>query len=155
MEQVSYVRIEELNPNELLGILNKQKVREYLVSHALFDQSSIQAWIAGKVTVNSKSGCRVRGIMVDKAVAGWCGIQFENDSYELAIVLDEKYWGIGVRVFKDVITWASELGHDKVLLHLLATRPEYTFLRKRSVRVFESTLFGQKFISYELRVPNT
>ena len=48
---------------------------------------------------------------------------------------------------------ASELGHSEVVLHLFNTRPEYRFLTKMAGRVYESTIFGQKYTSYELRVP--
>jgi len=154
MKHISYVEIESLNQNELLSILNKESVRKHLVSHDRFDEDLLENWVAGKVIVNSTKGCKVKGIKVNEAVAGWCGIQFENGSFELAIVLDEKYWGIGVRVFKDVMAWATELGHSKVVLHLLNTRPEYKFLKTKACRVYESTMFGQKYISYELRVPS-
>lgn len=154
MQNISYVAIEGLNRNELMSILNKASVREHLVSHEQFDELLLDDWVAEKVIVNSTKGCRVQGIKVNEVVAGWCGIQFENGSFELAIVLDEKYWGMGVRVFKDVMAWASELGHSKVVLHLLNTRPGYVFLEKMANRVYESTLFGQKYTSYELRVPN-
>lgn len=154
MKHISYVEIEALNQNELLSLLNKERVREHLVSHEQFDELSLKDWVAGKVNVNSTKGCKVQGIKVNGAVAGWCGIQYENGSFELAIVLDEKYWGIGLRVFRDLMAWASELGHSKVVLHLLNTRPEYMFLKKMACRVFESTLFGQKYTSYELSVSN-
>ncbi len=154
MKHISYVEIQGLNQNELMRILNAERVREHLVPHEQFDESSLADWVAEKVTVNATAGCKVRGIEVNDAVAGWCGIQFENGSYELAIVLDEKYWGIGVRVFKDLMAWAAELGHRTVVLHLLNTRREYLFLKNMARREFESTLFGQTYTSYELRVQN-
>ena len=154
MKDISYVEIEHLDKNELMSILNKEKVREHLIRHDQFDDSSLKDWVEGKIIVNSTKGCKVKGIKVNESVAGWCGIQFENNSFELAIVLDEQYLGIGVRVFKDLMAWASELGHSKVVLHLLNTRPEYMFLKKMAIRVFESTIFEQKYTSYELRVQN-
>lgn len=154
MKNVEYVDFQDLNRIELLNILNKEKVREHLVTHDEFDETSLDEWVKGKVKVNSTCGCKVKGIKVNDAVAGWCGIQLENGSYELAIVLDVKYWGVGVGVFKEVMRWASELGHSEVVLHLFNTRPEYRFLRKMASRVYESTMFGQKYTSYELRVPS-
>lgn len=154
MKNIEYVEFHDLNRIELLNVLNKEKVREHLVTHDEFDEASLDEWVKDKVRENSTSGCKVKGIKVDDAVAGWCGVQFENGSYELAIVLDAKYWGIGVSVFKDVLRWASELGHTSVVLHLFNTRPEYRFLRKMASKVYESTIFGQKYISYELRVPS-
>ena len=150
---VEYSQLGELDQHALLAMLNKDRIRTHLVQHDLFTEATLAAWVAEKQAVDAAPGCRVRGICVNGAVAGWCGIQFENDAYELAIVLDESFWGVGIAVFKDMMTWAAELGHTRVVLHLFHTRPEYRFLRKMAARVYESTLFGQQYTSYELNVP--
>lgn len=152
MIEIEYPILLDLDQGELLSILNKNKIRTHLAPHDQFNDQVLAEWISSKVGINSTAGCRVRGIRVDGAVAGWCGIQLENESYELAIVLNEVYWGMGITVFKELMMWASELGHSHVVLHLLNTRPEYKFLKKMACRVFESTMFGQNYTSYELKV---
>jgi hypothetical protein len=154
MAKIEYTDLQDLDRGELLSILNTDKIREHLVAHDLFNEESLAEWVASKVSVDSTNGCKVRGIRVNGAAAGWCGIQLEDESYELAIVLNEAYWGIGIAVFKDMMVWASELGHSHVVLHLFNTRPEYKFLTKIASRVYESVIFGQKYTSYELRVPS-
>lgn len=153
MTEIEYTSLQDLDRGELLSILNKDKIRKHLVTHDQFNEESLTNWVSGKINVDLTHGCKVRGIRVNGGVVGWCGIQFENESYELAIVLNEEYWGIGITVFKDMMVWASELGHSHVVLHLFKTRPEYKFLKKMASRVYESTMFGQKYTSYELRVP--
>ena len=66
MKHISYVEIEGLNQNELMSILNKERVREHLVSHDQFDDSSLEDWVEGKVIVNSTKGCKVKGIKVQE-----------------------------------------------------------------------------------------
>ncbi|WP_300358803.1 hypothetical protein [uncultured Pseudoalteromonas sp.] len=154
MTKIEYTNLQDLDQDELLSILNKDKIREHLVLHEQFNEMSLAEWVSNKLSVDSAERCKVRGIRLNGAVAGWCGIQFENESYELAVVLNEAYWGIGTTVFKDMMVWASELGHRLVVLHLFNTRPEYKFLTKMASRVYESTMFGQKYTSYELRVPS-
>lgn len=149
MNKVEYTCLQDLDRSELLSILNKDKVRKHLVSHNKFNEESLENWVSDKVAVDLTKGCKVRGIRVDGLVAGWCGIQFENESYELAIVLGEEHWGVGIGVFKDMMVWASELGHSHVVLHLFNTRPEYKFLLRMASRVYESTMFGQKYTSLE------
>ncbi|MCG8392025.1 MAG: hypothetical protein MI745_02990 [Pseudomonadales bacterium] len=153
MGVLEYLDLKNIERCELLRILNKEKIRKHLVPHEKFNKASLDEWISCKVSMDSTKGCKVQGVRVDGAVAGWCGIQLENGAYEIAIVLDEKYWGLGVSVFKDVMTWASELGHGHVVLNLFNTRPEYKFLTRMASRVHESTLWGQKYTSYELGVP--
>ena len=154
MKKLEYKSLQDLDQMELLNILNKERVREHLVSHNKFDQASLKEWVLSKMKVDSSTGCKVKGITVNDSVAGWCGIQFENEAYELAIVLDEEYWGMGKEVFKEVLKWAFEFGHRHVVLHLLASRPKYKFLKKMASRVYKSTIFGQEYTSYELEVYN-
>jgi len=152
MREIKYVRLEELNPEDLRMLLNKRRIREHLIEHKLFDSNTIMSWIQEKYEMDCTEGCRVRGIVSNNSIAGWCGIQFEDGKYEIAIVLDDKFWGIGKKVFNDTFSWAKELGHNEVFIHLLHTRPEYKFLRKISKNVFEKEMFGNKFTTYQISV---
>lgn len=154
MIEIDYVDLRSLNQEELKNILNKGKVREHLVSHEDFDKRNLIAWIDEKIEMDARLGCKVRGIKVNGKAAGWCGIQFEAGTYELALVLDDEFWGIGTVVFKELMLWASEGGLNSVVLHLFHTRPKYRFLKNMAIRVYQSMIFGQKFTTYELKVPD-
>lgn len=151
-KKIIYVGLDKVSPDDFMVLLNKQKIREHLVDHDLFDSNTIKTWTQKKIDVDRTSGCRVRGIMLGNSFAGWCGIQLEDGKYEIAIVLDDAFWGIGKKVFNDVMSWAKELGHDEVFIHFLHTRPEYKFLRKISKNVFETEMLGNKFTTYQLAV---
>jgi GNAT superfamily N-acetyltransferase len=152
MREIKYVKLEELNPEDLRTLLNKHRIREHLIEHKYFDSNTIKSWIQEKCEVDCTDGCRVRGIISSNSIDGWCGIQFEDGKYEISIVLDDKFWGIGKKVFKDALSWAKELGHNEVFIHFLHTRPEYKFLRKNSKNVFETEMFGNKFTTYQISV---
>ena len=152
MREIKYVKLEELNPEHLRALLNKHRIREHLIEHKFFDSNTIKTWIQKKCAVDSTDGCKVRGIISNDSIAGWCGIQLENGKYEIAIVLDDKFWGIGKNVFNDTLSWAKELGHKEVFIYFLHTRPEYKFLRKISKNVFETEMLGNKFTTYQISV---
>jgi len=152
MKEIEYIKLEKLNPEDLRAMLNKQKVREHLIEHNLFDSNTIRSWIQEKCKVDCQNGCRMRGIVSNNSIAGWCGIQLQDGKYEIAIVLDDKFWGIGKRVFNDTLCWAKELGHNEVFIHFLHTRPEYRFLRKISKNVFETEMLGDKFTTYQISI---
>ncbi len=101
-----------------------------------------------KIEVDATSGCRVRGIICEGELAGWCGIQLEEGKYEVAIITDDKFWGLGKKIFQNMMCWAKELDHDEVYIHFLGTRPDYRFLKKIAKTVYETELFGSKFTSY-------
>lgn len=152
MRRIEYRKLDEIEPTDFLPLLNKPTTRAHLIDHELFEAVSAKEWIQGKLDVDALPGCRVRAILVDKQLAGWCGIQLQDGNYEVAIVIGDRYWGIGKKVFQEVLGWAKAFGHKTVYLHLLHTRPEYRFLRKISKNVFESELMGRKFTTYELEV---
>lgn len=149
---LEYVKFEEIEPIDFLPLLNKQTTREHLIDHELFDTEKVKEWMRNKISVSASQGCRVRAITVDKQLAGWCGIQLEEGKYEIAIVVDDNYWGLGKSVFREIMIWAKELGHTTIFIHFLHTRPKYKFLRKMSKDMYESELLGSKFTTYELEV---
>ena len=152
MNTIKYLKFSEVNTNELLPLLNSQKNREHLIAHELFDPSTAKDWINSKLKVDATCGCKVRAIFYKEQLAGWCGIQLEKSNYEIAIVIDNKFWGLGNKVFKDNMCWAKELGHAVILIHFLHTRPEYKFLKKIASKVYETELHGSKFTTYQLVV---
>jgi len=152
MSTIEYVKFSEINPENFLPLLNKLKIRQHLIPHAVFDIDTTAAWMESKIAVNANHGCKVRAINVDDQLIGWCGIQLEDGKYEIAIVIDDSSWGLGIKIFHDIMNWANALGHNEVYLHFLDTRPKYKFLQKLSKRVYTSELFGSKFNTYELAV---
>jgi hypothetical protein len=149
---LKYVKLSEIEPAELLPLLNKQATRNHLIEHELFDIDGVEGWIQSKLDVDSSEGCKIRAIIADKQLAGWCGIQFKESNYEIAVIIDDSFWGIGKTVFRELIIWAKELGHTTILIHLLYTRPEYKFLRKMSKKVYQTELMGSTFTTYELDI---
>jgi hypothetical protein len=152
MNNLNYVRLDEINPNNFIVLLNKQKIREHLIEHELFIIDTVELWIKNKIKVDSIHGCKVRAIIYNNHLAGWCGIQPENEKYEIAIVIDDKFWGIGKTVFQEIMRWAKAFDHDELFIHFHHTRPEYKFLRKISKKVYQSELLGSKFTTYQLDV---
>ena len=152
MDTIEYVKFDQLSPESFLPLLNKLKIREHLIQHELFDLNSTSTWMQSKVVVDSSLGCKVRAINVNQQLIGWCGIQLEDSKYEIAIVIDDKSWGVGVKIFHEIMSWAKILGHDEVYINFLHTRPKYKFLNKMAKQVYESELFGSKFNTYQLTV---
>jgi len=152
MSRIDYVKFSEVSPESFLSMLNKLKVREHLIEHALFDIDSTTAWMDSKLEVDASEGCKVRAINLDNQLIGWCGIQFEEGKYEIAIVLDERAWGLGIKIFHEIMAWAKIIGHKEVFIHFLHTRPKYKFLQKLAKSVYESELLGHKFNTYQLAV---
>lgn len=152
MNNIDYLRFERVDPEAMLSVLNEDPLREHLIDHPRFDLDSIQEWMDGKIETDTLPGCRVRAIRIDGTLAGWCGIQPDDNGVEIAIVISRQFWGAGLNVFRTLLRWASELGHREVLFHLLESRPEYKALHKRASKVYKSTLMDRNFTTYLIPV---
>lgn len=152
MSELEYRRLDEIDYKALTLLLNKHETRKHLVEHQLFNVDTAKSWVKEKLKVDSTKGCRVRALVQGKTLVGWCGIQLEENKYELAIVLDSAFWGLGRRIFKDLMRWAKEFGHDEVYIYFLHTRPEYRFLQKMAKSVSQVELLGDTFTRYQLSV---
>ena len=147
---VTYVSLGEVNQTVLLDLMNDDKLRAHLVDHPKFTEETLEFWVMEKTRIDAANGYRVRAILVNGNIAGWCGIQPDGEGAELAIILSSSYWGSGLRVFRDMIRWSRELGHQEVVFHLLETRRKYRALEKMAKEVKESEWMGRKFRTYIL-----
>ena len=152
MKNIEYRALNQVNSEQLLCLLNKEKIRTHLMEHHLFDRESLQAWLNEKMKIDSKPGCRIRTVLVEEQCVGWCGIQEDKGNFEFAIILDDCHWGLGRKIFRDLMVWAKELGHQTVSIHFLHTRPEYQFLQKMAKSVYKSEIQGNTFTTYTLPV---
>ncbi|BBM03020.1 GNAT family N-acetyltransferase [Microbulbifer sp. GL-2] len=152
MNKVTYMSFNKVDSEGLLAVLNQDELRTHLVKHAYFDAASLETWMEEKITVDSLPGCRVRAVYIDDTLAGWCGIQPDDNGHELAIVISKKFWGNGPAIFKVLMSWAKDLGHKEILFHLLDSRPEYNALNKIATKVHKTELLGRCFSTYCIAV---
>ncbi len=152
MSEIEYSLFGNVNPEEMMGIVNEDSLRVHLIDHPYFDVISLQAWMEEKIRIDSTQGCRIRAVYVDGELAGWCGIQPDDNGFELAIVITKKFWGFGIPIFKTLMRWANELGHKEVLFHLLESRPVYKALNKIATKVQKTEQLGRCFTTYHIPV---
>lgn len=149
---IDYIALDAAPIGEWLLLLNNEKVRKHLMPHPHFDETLLKQWLSEKLKEDSKHGCRVRAVMVNGQLAGWCGIQESAEGYELAVVVAPKFIGLGLKVYAELMTWALNLGHEQVIIYFLHTRRLYRFLQKRALSVTNCELYGQQFTRYILQV---
>ena len=78
-------------------------LRKHLIDHVYFDSTSIREWVDGKKQIESISGYRVRAVSIGGFLAGWCGIQADDNGFEIAIVIAKEFWGFGLSIFQEVM----------------------------------------------------
>lgn len=152
MSKIVFLCFDQVNPKDFMAIVNEDSLRTHLIDHPYFDAVSLQEWMEDKIKVDAVEGCRIRAVYIDEVLAGWCGIQPDDNGFELAVVISQKYWGSGIPVFKEIMRWAKELGHKEILFHLLETRPEYKALNRMATKVHKTEQLGRCFTTYHIPV---
>ncbi|WP_341217315.1 N-acetyltransferase [Neptunomonas phycophila] len=152
MSKIEFLCFDQVNPKDFMATVNEDSLRTHLVDHPYFDAVSLQEWMEDKIKVDAVEGCRIRAVYIDEVLAGWCGIQPDDNGFELAVVISQKYWGSGIPVFKEIMRWAKELGHKEILFHLLETRPEYKALNRMATKVHKTEQLGRCFTTYHIPV---
>ncbi len=152
MTKIEYLHFNQVDPDNFLPVLNDPTLRKHLIAHGIFDSGSIKEWMNSKILSESIPGCRVRAVAIDGLLAGWCGLQPDDNGVEIAIVISQQFWGFGLSIFKTLMGWAEELGHKEILFHLLDSRPTYRFLARQATKVQKTELLGRKFTTYYLPV---
>lgn len=139
--------------DEWLTLLNSDSVRRHLLEHPLFTRETLADWLKLKIEEDGKPGCRLRVITASEQLVGWCSIQLESDSYEVAIVLSPSHWGYGRQVFEQIVTWARELGHKQLIAHFSQTRPQSKALAKLfGEPIAISTIKNHVFNTYRVEI---
>ena len=152
MKNIEYREFGDISAASMASLLNEDSLRTHLIDHPYFDAETVQAWMTEKEEVDSQATCRVRAVLVGGELAGWCGIQPDEVGVELAVVISQRYWGVGVAVFKDMLSWARELGHSQIRFHLLDSRKAYRSLESMASEVIQSQMLGRTFTTYTIPV---
>ncbi|HBJ82060.1 MULTISPECIES: GNAT family N-acetyltransferase [Bacteria] len=152
MSEIEFLHFNQVNHTEFMDVVNQDSLRTHLIEHPYFDETSLHAWMNEKINTDAIHGCRIRAVYIGGVLAGWCGIQPDDNGFELAIVISQKFWGFGIPIFKKLMCWAKELEHKEILFHLLESRREYKVLNKMSTKVYKTELSGRCFTTYHLAV---
>ncbi|MBO2654675.1 N-acetyltransferase [Shewanella algae] len=152
MSEIEFLHFNQVNHTEFMDVVNQDSLRIHLIEHPYFDETSLHAWMNEKINTDAIHGCRIRAVYIGGVLAGWRGIQPDDNGFELAIVISQKFWGFGIPIFKKLMCWAKELGHKEILFHLLESRREYKVLNKMSTKVYKTELSGRCFTTYHLAV---
>jgi len=152
MNDIEFISFSKIDPEDFLPVLNSEPLRKHLIDHAYFDSISIREWINGKIQIESIPGCRVRAVFIGGILAGWCGIQPDDNGFEVAIVIAKEFWGFGILIFQEIMLWAKEMGHKEIVFHLLETRSEYKFLKRKATKTQKTELLDRGFTTYFISV---
>ena len=151
-QPMKFIPFCEVRAEDFLPLVNDETLRKHLIDHPPFELATVRRWMEEKMAIDALPGCRVRAVLIDGALVGWCGLQPDEEGIEIAIVIARAGWGRGLAIFNEMMGWARSMGHQEVVFHLLGTRPLYKSLARRATRVTKRTLSGHTFTTYYFSV---
>jgi len=149
---MKFIPLGEVRAEDFLPLVNDETLRKHLIDHPSFELGTVRRWMEEKMAIDALPGCRVRAVLIDGALVGWCGLQPDEEGIEIAIVIARAGWGRGLAIFNEMMGWARSMSHQEVVFHLLDTRPLYKSLARRATRVTKTTLSGHPFTTYYFSV---
>ena len=116
--------IRSATQTDIITLMNDKRLRQHMpLAQGDFNEANYRSFIDGIEALWVQYGFGPWAIMVDGAFVGWGGLQPELGDADIALVLHPKYWGLGKRIYDEIIRRAFvEMGFDSVTVLLPPSR---------------------------------
>jgi len=155
---IEFCHLSNIEIADIISLLTNDRVLKHmpLAKDSLFDEKQCLDWVKGKEKQWQEHGYGPWAFLVDNKFAGWGGLQYEDGDADLALVLHPKYWGLGKKIFNEIIRKAfNEMGMESITILLPPTRNKLKGVYLLGFE-FESEIMlsGECFIKYRLYKPS-
>ena len=104
MATISYCRLNEVNKDEIISLMNCPQVGQLLpLLTEPFTTEICEHFVAAKEQLWAEHGYGPKAVLIDDAFAGWGGLQAEEGGVDFALILHPTYWGYGRRIYADFL----------------------------------------------------
>lgn len=151
---IQFKQLSEVDPADIIALMNDPRVRRQMpLTSDQFSAADCAGFVAGKEQLWAEHGYGPWAFVVDGQFAGWGGLQPEAGDADLALVLHPNYWGLGKRIYDEVIRRAfGELGFESVTILFPPSRTRIKGIFRLGFRPDgEVEIGGERFIRYRLR----
>lgn len=121
---IKFKRLTEVAKADVIELMNNPLVRRQMpLLTGAFNNAEYKKFIADKEGLWIKDGYGPWAFVVDGAFAGWGGLQQENGDADLALVLHPNYWGIGKKIYLEIVRRAfNQMNLSSITVVLPTTR---------------------------------
>lgn len=153
---IEFKQLREIRPSDIIELMNNPHVRRHMpLAKEAFDEAAYHTFIVEKTRLWAEHGYGPWAFLVDGNFAGWGGLQFEQGDADLALVLHPKYWGLGKKLYEEIIKRAfEEMGLKSVTALLPPSRKGLkALLRLHFKPDGELLIDGERFYRFRLVKP--
>lgn len=151
--QISFVRLTEVDPTEILHHMSDPRVTEHLpLSTFEWDMAAVEKFTAMKEDCWTRDGLGHWAILSDGRYIGWGGFQKEGNEWDFGLVLRSDAFGLGNRVSKIALDYARTDERIPFVTFLLPpSRKHLSALSRIGARQIDVIDYGgAKFLKFRL-----
>jgi RimJ/RimL family protein N-acetyltransferase len=148
---IEFKRLPEVPLEHLVDLFNDPDVRRHLpLAKSPFTAESCARFVAAKEQLWAEHGYGPWAFFVDGEFAGWGGLQPEGPDADLGFVLHPRFWGLGLRLTREILRQAfEEMNRESVIVLLPPSRARVRALKRMGFEADGETLVGgERFIRY-------
>jgi len=153
MDTLSFVHLSDIEENQIIELMNNQKVGEQLplLSNS-FSVENCRDFLKEKQKIWDTHGYGPWAFLINGKFAGWGGLQPEHGDADFALVLHPKYWGWGKKIFDKIRDQAfGGFGLDSITILFPPSRLNSKAISRLGfVEDGELNVKGENFIRYRL-----
>lgn len=107
MHEITFTRLAEINPAEILAHMADPRVAEHMpLLNFEWDEAAVAKFVSTKEACWNRDGLGHWAILSDNQYVGWGGFQKEGDEWDYGLVLKPHSFGLGVRISRKAIDFA-------------------------------------------------
>jgi hypothetical protein len=104
MATISYCRLNEVNKDEIISLMNCPQVGRLLpLLTEPFNDEICEGFVKTKEQLWAEHGYGPKAVLIDGQFAGWGGLQAEEGEVDFALILHPSYWGYGRQIYADFL----------------------------------------------------
>jgi RimJ/RimL family protein N-acetyltransferase len=103
MSEIKFVHLYEVEEEKIIDLMNNGSVAKYLpLLSGEFSEEDCRTFLKAKKKLWKEHGFGPWAFLIDQEFAGWGGLQPEQGEADFALILHPKYWGWGLKIFREV-----------------------------------------------------
>lgn len=103
MSEIKVVHLDEVEEEKIIDLMNNGSVAKYLpLLSGEFSEEDCRTFLRAKKKLWNEHGFGPWAFLIDQEFAGWGGLQPEQGEADFALILHPKYWGWGLKIFREV-----------------------------------------------------
>ena len=151
--QIRFARLPEIDPAEIVAHMSDPRVAEHMPLLTFeWDASTVAGFVAQKEACWSRDGLGHWAFLHNDRYVGWGGFQKEGDEWDFGLVLKPDAFGLGRRITKQALDFATRDDRIPFITFLLppSRRNLGALERLGARRIGETDYNGASFLKYRL-----